>query len=218
MTKNKNEKKWLVWGLIGFTIILLATAILLFFQLNKPVEKISAPSPKASPTTPEVQETETEGVCEVAFSLSEPTPNECFDTCDEDDDCEDGLYCMEVEGDYRCVNSDCPEEVDCECDELSCFDTCDEDDDCEDGLYCMEYDDTGNYRCLNASCTDESDCECPVSYASPSPSYITYISPTPSPSPSPRMEEPELPEAGVSTPAVLGVSAGLVLMLIGLLF
>jgi len=60
------------------------------------------------------------------------------------------------------------------------------------------------------------------SESSPSPS--PSVSPTPisgaSPSPSTiaRVEQPTLPQAGVSTPAVLGVSAGILLMLLGLLF
>jgi len=191
-----------------------------------------------------------------------PTPSpelsSCFDTCDDDSDCEEDLRCMDVEGDDRCVNPSCSDEIDCECNELSCFETCDSDSDCEEDLRCMDvsgvdrcvnpgcsdesdcdcsqslvcfdtcdndsdcpnnlecinYPDTDDYRCLNGNCPEEADCSCPVTYTSPSPSYIAQASP----SPSPRVEQPELPTAGVSTPAVLGVSVGLVLMLIGLLF
>jgi len=64
-------------------------------------------------------------------------------------------------------------------------------------------------RCLNADCREESDCGCPG--ATPSPRV------TPSPITT-RVVEPDLPEAGVSAPAVLGVSAGLLLVLFGLLF
>lgn len=127
---------------------------------------------------------------------------------------------MEVSGDKRCVNAECPAEIDCACEEelLGCFDQCTSDDQCEGDWRCMTYPGTDDKRCLNAECVEESDCSCAVTQASPSPqasppSQLAQASPAP-----PRAGQPELPEAGVPTPAVLGVSAGLLLMLLGLLF
>jgi len=168
-TKNE-DKKWLLWGLIGFTGILLITAVVLFFQLRKPVSAPPVPKarPKASPVTPEVKQVTGEGVCEVAFNIG-PTP--CSEECTSSTQCDTGLECLDV----------------------------------------------GNgMMCLNPSCTAEVDCVCPGITPSPSPSPPG--APMDIPSPSPRVEQPQLPEAGVSAPAVLGVSAGLLLVVFGLLF
>jgi len=220
--KGKGDKKWMVWGLIGFTVILLVTAVILFFQLRKPVEEPlpkPRPVPVASPVLPEVKQVEPEGVCEVTFTLEAspepsptptPSPSVCFDTCVDDTDCDEDLRCMDVGGEDRCVNPDCTEESDCACDEepLVCFDTCATDSECPGDLRCMIYPGTSDTRCLNADCREESDCGCDVVVASP----------TPPASPIARVEQPELPAAGVSAPAVLGVSAGLLMVILGLLF
>jgi len=218
--KVKGNKKWLLWGLIGFTGILLATAVILFLQLRKPVEEpLPTPKPIASPQLPTVKEVEAEGVCELTFNLEppasplpspSPSPSTCLDECELDNDCEGDLRCIDVDGIDRCVNADCPEETDCECpgEELVCFDECVIDSECPGDLRCMIYLGTSDTRCLNADCRDETDCSCPGVVASP----------TPPASPVVRVEQPELPEAGVSTPAVLGVSAGLLMVIVGLLF
>lgn len=195
--KAKGEKKWLLWSLIGFTGILVITAVVLFMQLKKPAEAPTPkPKPKASPVVPPVKQVSGEGVCEVAFNIvpspspspsvspspspsvsPSPSPSPpaiaCFDQCSEDADCTGDLRCMDVVGVNRCVNADCPEDI---------------------------------------------DCVCPGTSPSPSPSTPPGSSPVPSPSPIARVPEPELPEAGISAPAVLGVSAGLLLMIFGLLF
>ncbi|MEK7513359.1 MAG: hypothetical protein AAB580_00545, partial [Patescibacteria group bacterium] len=64
----KKDGKWLMWGLIGFTLILLATAVILFFQLKKPAPA-PTPKPKASPQTVPVQQQQTEGVCTLSFTV-----------------------------------------------------------------------------------------------------------------------------------------------------
>jgi len=225
--KGKGDKKWMLWGLIGFTGILLITAVILFLQLRKPAEEALPPRPVASPRAeiPEVKQAEPEGVCEMSFTITaspsptptptpsaspSPPPTACFDTCEIDSDCDGDLRCMNDPGEYRCVNDACPEDSDCDCDaeELVCFDRCELDSECPGDLRCMTYPGTSDSRCLNADCREESDCGCPG--ATPPPRVT--------PSPIVRAPEPELPVAGVSAPAVLGVSAGLLLVLFGLLF
>ena len=132
-TKFTKDKKWLLWGLIGFTGILLITAVVLFMQLKKPAPvPTPKPKPKASPVAPVIKEVAGEGVCEVAFSIVEPSPSPspspsvspspspspigCFDDgCTGDSDCTGDLRCLEVAGIDRCVNASCPEDIDCVC-------------------------------------------------------------------------------------------------------
>ena len=84
---------------------------------------------------------------------------------------------------------------------------------------------------MNPSCTEETDCACASPGPSPSPSPKASVKPSPSPEeegeaevpvvspPSGELaEQPTLPEAGVNTPVILGVSAGILLMILGLLF
>jgi hypothetical protein len=101
----------------------------------------------------------------------------------------------------------------------ACFDTCNSDADCEEDLRCLSV--SGTKRCVNPSCSDDADCLCASPQPSPSPSPQAQISPTPSPTlltqASPRVEPPDLPQAGINTPMVLGVSAGILIMLVGLL-
>ncbi|MCG2692431.1 hypothetical protein L6272_06470 [Microgenomates group bacterium] len=68
----------------------------------------------------------------------------------------------------------------------------------------------GDKRCVNPSCTSETDCAWPEAVASPSPSP-TLVAQT-------KGGQPELPEAGIAGPAVLGVAAGLLMILLALLF
>ncbi len=372
----QNEKlkttnnKWLLWGLIGFTGILLVTAIILFLQLKKPTAPLPPPKPKASPTLPTVKQTQPENVCELTFSVRpkyclstsidlnnlspgekavfssvsntsinfftyalynrdneyspgnpkpicvtqggdnsdqddcpagthhlifqdpnsssrtsgfrtvnyedifvidknndfgrvsniqvnayfmiqggqislpepncvayiasveaspspSPEPTACFDTCDNDSQCQTDLRCMTVGGDKRCVNPDCSEETDCSCAEakMACYDKCQNDNDCASGRRCMTIPNTNDKRCVNSDCISENDCSCEQALVSPSPSpstttVIVYASPSPPP-PAGRLTkggQPELPEAGIVGPAVLGVSAGLLMIILGLLF
>jgi len=87
----------------------------------------------------------------------------------------------------------------------------------------------GEKRCVNPGCTEETDCACASPGPSPSPSPKASVKPSPSPKeqaelpevtpPSGELaEQPTLPEAGVNTPVILGVSVGILLMILGLLF
>ncbi|MCX6816983.1 MAG: hypothetical protein NTZ93_03895 [Candidatus Beckwithbacteria bacterium] len=199
----KKDNKWLLWGLIGFTAILLITAIILFLQLRKPTQPLPTPKPVASPQVPEINVAGTAGVCELSFTVTaspspspspgtspspspspgtspspspspgtSPQPNVCFDTCSTDDECK------VANSEWRCMTV------------------------------------SGDKRCVNPNCTDETDCNCNIA-SSPNPTIIAYASPTLPPQT--KGGQPVLPQAGISGPAVLGVSAGLLLMLAGLL-
>ena len=273
--KAGNDKKWLLWGLLGFTGILVVTAVILFLQLKKPASTPTPkPRPKASPVVPPVKQVTGEGVCEVAFSLEEEEDLVCTsitmdpnDTTVEESD-ERELTAIVTGGatpythswtisstgsngtlsstttnptdwtapgtlsadqtwtitDTITDSSTTPQTTTCsvslsysEEDELACFDSgCTSDDDCDGSLRCQDV--AGVDRCVNAECPNDIDCICPGTSPSPSPSSPPKGAPDPSPVPSPRVEDPALPEAGVSAPAVLGVSAGLLLVIFGLLF
>lgn len=237
---KKNNNKWLLWGLIGFTVILLATAIVLFFQLKQPTKTTTpSPQPRASikPQAPSIKQATGEGVCELSFTVtaspspspsvspspspsSSPTPNACFDTCSTDDECKvtnSSWRCMTVSGDKRCVNPSCTNETDCTCteDKKACWDKCQNDNDCESSWRCMTIPNTNDKRCVNAACISETDCSC---NASPSPTPITYASPSPVVVAQTKGGQPVLPQAGNNTAAVLGVSTGILLILGALLF
>jgi len=270
------DKKWLMWGLIGFTVILLVTAVVLFIQLNKPAVP-AVPDSKSSfvPKPLPVQEVSTEGVCEVSFTIEELeceevtiTPSGTSVVAEEERELEaqvsggSGTYThewtIETDGDDEGTLSSTttnptdwtapadldeeqswtikdtitdtstdPQTVECEVTLnftglIACFDDCTEDADCESGLRCMTV--GGEKRCVNPECIEDADCVCasPVPSPTPSPGASPVPSPTPSPTPptvpgaSPT--PPVLPEAGVNTPLVLGVSAGILMMILGLLF
>ena len=191
-----SNKKWFIWGLGGFVAILVVTAVALFFQLRQPEPSPTPrPRPTASPQLPPVQETTTEEVCSVSFTVApspspspspnpsaspSPAPNACFDTCDSDAQCQDDLRCMTVSGTKRCVNPSCTEDADCSC----------------------------ASPVPSASPTASAS---PQARASASPVVIAQASASP-------LAQVQLPQAGINTPLVLGVSAGILLMLLGLVF
>lgn len=281
----KAQKKWLMWSLIGFTGILLVTAVILFWQLKQPVSPaVPSPKPRASvaPKEVQVEEAETEKVCEVNFSITKLkceeitiSPNNTTVSGKEKRSLEakvtggSGTYkhkwsvisdgsdkgglsstttnptdwtapanLKEVQGwtikDVITDTSVTTQTAACEVNLkysglVACFETCDEDSDCESDLRCMTV--GGEKRCVNPSCTEETDCACASPGPSPSPSPKASVKPSPSPEeegeaevpvvspPSGELaEQPTLPEAGVNTPVILGVSAGILLMILGLLF
>ena len=180
----KNNNKWLIGGLIGFTAILLTTAVVLFFQLKQPAPTPS-PTPKPRPTTspqlPQVQETTTEEVCSLSFTVGaspspSPSPNPSPSPSP----------------------SPSPQPI-------TCFDTCSSDAECEADLRCQSV--SGTKRCVNPSCSEDADCSCAVA-------EVAHPSPLAS---LPKASPPALPQAGVNTPMVLGVSVGILMMLVGLL-
>ena len=262
------DKKWLIWGLIGFTAILLTTAIVLFFQLKQPAPSPTPrPRPTPSPQLPPVQETTTEEVCSLSFTVSEfkctgislePTGTD-IGTSDvrkltaqvsggtgtlthnwtiTTDKTDKGSLSSATTNpttwtapsslsntqswtitDTIKDSSTTQQTTTCEVKFnfgglTACFDTCDSDAQCEDDLRCTSI--SGTKRCVNPSCSEDADCSC----ASPNPSPSAPASPQPSASPQaslPKASPPTLPQAGVNTPMVLGVSVGILMMLVGLL-
>lgn len=273
--KKASDKKWLLWSLVGFAGILLATAVVLFYQLKAPAVTTTT-RPSASPKVaqlPPVQQQQTEAVCTDSFTITElvctgitvsPTSTSVTGgatrTLTAQVASGSGTYTHAwtitssrtalgtlssatanptiwtapatltdsqtwTITDTITDTSTTPQTATCATTFTfgglaSCFDTCDDDLDCEDEMRCMSV--SGTNRCVNPSCPNDADCTCPG--ASPSPSPSVSPSPTPltqaSPSSSPiaRVDQPELPEAGVSAPAVLGVSVGILMVLLGLLF
>jgi len=198
--KPKKEKKWMLWGLIGFTVILLATAVFLFLQIRKPETEEALPSVRETETEevlPSVEQVETEGVCELKFTVeASPSPSPSVSPSPSPS--------ASPSPSPSVSPSPTPSPP------PTCYDECETNADCAGDLICDDV--NGTLRCVNYECPEESDCICPG--ASPSPG----ASLPPGASPTARGEEPELPEAGVATPAVLGISVGILLVILGLLF
>jgi hypothetical protein len=272
-TGRKGEKKWLLWSLIGFTGILLTTAVILFIQINKPAPTpLPSPRPSASPQLPPVQQAVPENVCQDSFTITElecagitlsPTGTtvSAADTRSLTAQVTGGSGTYNhswivtstgsstgslsststnpatwtapssLSGSQTWIITDTitdtsttVQSTTCEITlnfggVSACFETCDTSADCGSGLSCLTV--GGTKRCVNPSCSEDADCSCaspsPSPSVSPTPTPVGQASPTPSPS-TIAQSQPELPQAGVSAPAVLGVSAGLLLMLLGLLF
>lgn len=231
------NNKWLLGGLIGFTVILLATAVWLFVQLKQTTPVTPSPKPKVSasvqPETPGIEEVTAVEVCAIGFIVTasaspstspstspsaspstSPEPIACFDQCVSNDDCDGNLKCQTVGGEKRCVNPSCPEDTNCVCPEDAkvCYDKCENSNDCPENLTCETIPNTNDRRCVNSACVLESDCLCPTSA---SPSTIAYNPPA---STVTKGGQPVLPQAGLPGPAVLGISTGLLLILGALLF
>lgn len=268
--KKPGEKKWLLWSLLGFTGILLTTAVVLFFQINKPAPTaLPSPRPKASPALPQVQQTTTENACQLGFTVSKldctgvtmsPTGStiRANDTRSLTASVTGGsgtythLWEITSSGTNKgvlsstttnpttwtapsslsgnqtwtikdTVKDSSPTQQSDTCEVtlnfgglVACFDTCSNDSDCSSGLACQAV--GGTKRCVNPAFPEDADCSGPGASPSPTPSPTPVTQASPSPSTIARVEQPELPQAGVSAPAVLGVSAGILLMLLGLLF
>ena len=281
-TETKTNKKWLLWGLIGFTAILVTTAVILFLQLKKPAPT-PLPKPKASPVTPEIKEVIDEGVCELGFSIEELQCSDVLISPSNTDITTNETRTLEAQitggsGTYYhswsatsdgsdngslsstianptvwtapgildnpqtwtitdIITDSSTNQQTTECSAVLsfgglsvCFDSCESDLDCEADLRCMQVSSVD--RCVNSDCPEETDCICPTPTPSPSvtPSPTPSATPTPSPTPSstpitsvspsssPLAGQPQLPEAGVAAPAIIGVLAGVLLMILGLLF
>ncbi len=152
---------------------------------------------------------------EVTFNINTPTPTptappvSCNNSCNAESDCGGNNDCI---GNV-CRNPQCDTETDCTCNgssptptptatptasptatPVSCNNSCSANTDCSGGLVC------NGGMCRNTSCTSETDCTCAV------------VSPTPT-----GTAAPELPNAGISAPTLIGGAAGILLLLGALL-
>lgn len=84
---------------------------------------------------------------------------------------------------------------------VGCNQSCTSDDNCEGNLICS------NNHCRNASCSGETDCVC--STPAPTTQQIAQVTPTPG--------GLTLPDAGISTPTLFGLSLGILLIMAALL-
>jgi hypothetical protein len=86
-----------------------------------------------------------------------------------------------------------------------CGGTCGSNSNCETGLYCY------NGYCRNPSCPAETDCTCESQ--TPQPTTVATLSPTNIPTQAPQAS---LPNAGVTTPTLLGIGIGAVFLIISI--
>jgi hypothetical protein len=203
------NKKRIVTILIVIATIALAgvavfTAIRLY-QLRQvpvaPTAPTSEPEAAAAPVS----------CTALTFTLTTPEGPSCYETCTETpDNCPSGLECQTIDGELLCVDPDCPEKEDCVCNEITTY-ACDSA--CTTDAQCQEADE--NYVCYATTNTcrhqdflDEEDC---TETITPTESPTATATPTGSPA-----TEPELPDAGVSYPTIIGGAAGILLILLSL--
>ncbi|MBU0572599.1 hypothetical protein KKH23_03975 [Patescibacteria group bacterium] len=198
------NKKRIVTILIVIATIALAgiavfTAIRLYQLRQEPVAP-TAPTSKPKAAAPE-------SCTALTFTLTIPEGPICYEACtDTPDNCSSGLECQDVGGELLCVNPDCPEEETCACGEVvtyACDSACTTDAQCQDvdeNYICYATTDT----CRHQDFPEEEDC---TETATESPTATPTGSPT---------AEPELPDAGVSYPTIIGGAAGILLILISL--
>lgn len=125
------------------------------------------------------------------------TPVSCNNTCSLKSDCESGLVCTSG----SCRNPSCNSQTNCTCPTptatptakplVSCNNGCTDHTDCASGLVCY------SGACRNPNCTNITNCTCPITTTTQEP-------------------EPELPNAGTSLPTILGISAGVFMLIIAL--
>jgi len=207
------NKKRIVTILIVIATIALAgvavfTAIRLYQLRQEPV------APTAPTSEPEAAAPVS--CTALTFTLTTPEGPSCYETCTETpDDCPSGLECQTIDSELLCVDPDCPEEEDCACSEIATY-ACDSA--CTTDAQCQEADE--NYVCYATTNTcrhqdflDEEDCtETITPTESPTATATATATPTGSPT-----TEPELPDAGVSYPTIIGGAAGILLILLSLI-
>jgi hypothetical protein len=170
----------------------------------------------------------------LSFTISTPTPSptptitpsptpvpQCGSSCTTPSDCPIGMTCSSG----LCRRTSCTSAVNCICATATpspsptptitpsptpvpqCGSSCTTNANCISGMSC-----SGGI-CRNTSCTSSANCICatatptPTPTPSPTPSPIAVV-PTPSPIPS-------LPTSGDTTPTILGISAGLIMLVVG---
>jgi hypothetical protein len=145
-----------------------------------------------------------------------PTIAVCNESCSEDDDCADGLFCDSESN--RCRKPACSDEKDCSCPVatpeptiVDCNYKCNSDDNCSSGLIC----DSDSGRCRKPACSDEKDCSCPKARKTDAPTReITTRRTTTRTAAQPTV----LKEAGIlDFPGAAVFGSGLLLTIIGIL-
>jgi hypothetical protein len=136
----------------------------------------------------------TSGVCRNSTCSSETdctcgtTPAGCNTSCTGTGTgtCQSDLVCIS----NLCRHPDCTSDIDCLCTK-SCNQSCGNNSDCASGLSCI------SSLCRNSSCSTETDCDCTTGTATGT-------------------ATPTLPDAGISTPTILGIGIGTILLIISL--
>ena len=163
---------------------------------------------------PTVTATPTGTVTVTGTVTATPTIALCNESCAEDDDCSDGLFCDSESN--KCRKPECSDEKDCSCPQatpeptiVDCNYKCKTDDNCSSGLIC----DSDSGRCRKAACSDEKDCSCPKPRKTDAPTReVTRTSTRTATQPT------VLKEAGIlDFPGAAVFGSGLLLTVIGIL-
>ena len=211
------KNKFVTIIIASATVVLAGIAIFTavrLYQLRQDSVAPTAPESVPAAVIPTQEPTEAPSGLDVAeipeacsqkqFNISTPTPTpttppdepSCNDNCVGNSDCPSDQICS----DGRCRNPSCTSESDCVC-PRECNSPCGSNNDCESDKVCS------NGLCRHPDCLNDSDCVCDISQPTPAP--------TTPPTAAPRAtDEPALPGAGVATPTLVGLSAGILLLII----
>lgn len=161
---------------------------------------LSTGTPTGTPTTTPTS-TPTTTATATPTTTATPTPKACNTTCSNTAECASGLTCLDKQdgtGTKACRLSTNPLSATCQA--RGCNASCGENSDCESGLSCL---DTGGgvRKCRDTDYPNSSSCS--ASTSTPTGTPIAQSTSTPA----------SLPAAGVSTPTIIGVGAGILLLL-----
>lgn len=213
------------------TVVLAGIAVFTAYRLYQlRQEQVAPTAPESTPGAAVEKKS-----CEILTVPVQPRVYQCYgNECLDDSNCPTGLSCQPLgaNGKNVCVNSECPSDTDCVCDEditYECNSTCTNDGECQTA--------NQDYICFDGFCrleNYESSQTCEATEATPTPTPPPGSTPTPPPGATPTpppgatatptpppaaiaTPAPELPEAGVGTPTIIGAGFGALFVLIALM-
>jgi hypothetical protein len=228
---NKKKKTIVLIGLSLVTLVLAGVAVLTAWKLRQISVEEEKPTVVEEPQAQEAPVFPEQGLCYLFFDeeptntptptptptdtpsptpTNSPTPTpttipECWSICETDDDCPSGLVCLTEAGEVnpdevmRCANEECPAEEDCVCPEPTDTPT-------------PTPTNTGTPTPTPTGTITPAPTDTPAPTNTPAPGET----PVPTNTPAPRVEEQELPEAGIISPTLWLALAGIALLGLGL--
>jgi hypothetical protein len=202
-------------------IILVGTLVLAGIAVFTAVRLYQSRQEAVAPNAPESRpQAASAPLCQLAFAITPATPTPsptpapgCYGTCTTpgvQSNCPTSMTCQTINGSNICVNPSCANNSNCICASATptptpttppqCGTSCTTPSDCPSSMLCY----VG--VCRNPSCTTSANCIC----ASATPTPTVTGSPTVTPVPT---ATPTLPASGSTTPTIIGMVAGLVLIM-----
>ena len=209
MKKKKITTILIVIATIALAGVAVFTAIRLYQLRQEPV----------APTAPTSQPAAAAPVsCNaLAFTLTTSEEPACYEACTETpDNCPSGLVCQTIGDELLCVNPDFPYKEDCiDIPTYDCDSACTTDAQCQgvdENYICYATTNT----CRHQDFPEEEDCTEGATATPTATPTSTATATATATATSSSTAEPELPDAGVAYPTIIGGAAGILLILISL--